>query len=88
MRPCSAFDPIALGLVASLNRPGGNATGIAVLQAEMQPKRFQLLRGLIPNASVFGAFADPAAPTPIHDHKPAGGSTHAGFATRSYECQN
>jgi len=53
-------DPVALGLVASLNRPGANVTGSAVLVAELAPKRLQLLRELIPNAAVFGVLANPA----------------------------
>jgi hypothetical protein len=55
-------DPVALGLVASLNRPGANVTGIANLAAELTPKRLQLLRELIPNATMFGVLADPAFP--------------------------
>ena len=55
-------DPVALGLVASLNRPGANLTGIAVLEAELEPKRLQLLRELLPNATRFGVLADPAFP--------------------------
>jgi putative tryptophan/tyrosine transport system substrate-binding protein len=55
-------DPIALGFVASLNRPGANVTGTAILTAELGPKRLQLLRGLIPNAARFGVLADPAYP--------------------------
>ena len=55
-------DPIATGLVASLNRPGANLTGTAVLETELAPKRLQLLRELIPNAAVFGILADPAIP--------------------------
>jgi putative ABC transport system substrate-binding protein len=55
-------DPVALGLVASLNHPGANATGIANLNAELSPKRLQLLRQVIPNAAVFGVLADPAFP--------------------------
>jgi len=55
-------DPVALGLVASLNRPGANLTGIANLAAELAPKRLQLLRELIPNAAVFGILADPTFP--------------------------
>jgi putative ABC transport system substrate-binding protein len=55
-------DPVALGLVASLNRPGGNLTGIASLWAELEPKQLQLLRELIPNSAAFGVLADPASP--------------------------
>ena len=55
-------DPVALGLVAGLNRPGANLTGIAVLSAELVPKRLQLLREAIPNAVVFGVLVDPAVP--------------------------
>jgi putative ABC transport system substrate-binding protein len=55
-------DPVALGFVASLNRPGANLTGIAILSAELAPKRLQLLRELIPNAALFGVLADPAFP--------------------------
>jgi putative tryptophan/tyrosine transport system substrate-binding protein len=54
-------DPIASGLVASLNRPGANVTGITLLSAELAPKQLQLLHELIPNAARFGALADPAA---------------------------
>jgi hypothetical protein len=56
-------DPVALGLVASLNRPGANVTGSASLEAELGPKRLQLLRELIPNSAVFGVLADPAVPS-------------------------
>jgi putative ABC transport system substrate-binding protein len=55
-------DPVALGLVASLNRPGGNLTGIANLAGELAPKRLQLLGQLAPNAARFGVLADPAFP--------------------------
>jgi putative ABC transport system substrate-binding protein len=55
-------NPVALGLVASLNRPGANVTGITLLSAELAPKQLQLLRQLIPNAAVFGVLADPAFP--------------------------
>jgi putative ABC transport system substrate-binding protein len=55
-------DPIALGLVGSLNRPGANLTGSANLSGELAPKRLQLLHDLIPNAALFGVLADPAFP--------------------------
>ena len=52
-------DPVSLGLVASLNRPGANVTGIADLLVELGPKRLQLLRELLPNAGRFGLLVDP-----------------------------
>jgi putative ABC transport system substrate-binding protein len=55
-------DPVASGLVATLNRPGGNLTGITILSAELAPKRLQLLHELIPNAVSFAVLADPASP--------------------------
>jgi putative ABC transport system substrate-binding protein len=58
----TGVDPVASGLVASLNRPGANLTGIASLMGELAPKRLQVLRELLPNAAVFGVLADPAFP--------------------------
>jgi putative tryptophan/tyrosine transport system substrate-binding protein len=55
-------DPVALGLVASLNRPGANLTGIVTSSSEVAQKQLQLLRELIPNALAFGILADPAFP--------------------------
>ena len=52
-----------LGIVASLNRPGANVTGIATLREELTPKRMQLLRELVPNTARFGVLSDPAYPT-------------------------
>jgi putative ABC transport system substrate-binding protein len=57
-------DPVSLGLVASLNRPGGNLTGTAILSGELAPKRLQLLRELIPDSVRFGILADPAVRAP------------------------
>jgi putative ABC transport system substrate-binding protein len=61
----SGGDPVALGLVASLNRPGANLTGIANLSAELMPKQLQLLRELTPNIAVIGVLADPGFPTTL-----------------------
>ena len=52
-------DPVATGLVASLNRPGANLTGIALFESEMVTRRLQLLREWIPNAARFGVLEDP-----------------------------
>jgi putative ABC transport system substrate-binding protein len=56
-------DPVPRGLVASLNRPGGNVTGFSTFTGELSPKRLQLLRELIPNAVRFGVLADSANPS-------------------------
>jgi putative ABC transport system substrate-binding protein len=58
----TGIDPVALGLVTSLNRPGGNVTGSAILTAELAQKRLQLLRELLPNTAAFGVLADPGFP--------------------------
>ena len=55
-------DPIAIGLVASLNRPGGNATGVSSLASEIMPKRIGLLRGLVPSAANIYVLANPSNP--------------------------
>ena len=55
-------DPIAMGLVASLNRPGGNVTGIAFLSAELGPKRLRLLSELVPAASRYALLVNPNDP--------------------------
>jgi putative tryptophan/tyrosine transport system substrate-binding protein len=84
-------DPVASGLVASLNRPGGNATGVANLIAELAPKQLQLLRELMPNAAVFGYLADPAAPgtqSTIAPLQAAARTLGARPATRCCECKN
>jgi putative ABC transport system substrate-binding protein len=58
-----AVDPVDVGLVASLNRPGGNVTGVTNLNAEVAPKRLELLHELLPTATVVAVLVDPTSPT-------------------------
>src|ERR1044071_7920805 len=55
-------DPVAIGLVASLSRPGGNVTGALNIASELTAKRLDLLRELQPAASTFGVIRNPASP--------------------------
>ena len=50
----SGFDPVQLGLVASFNRPGGNATGVSLLTTALGPKRLGLVRELLPRPGTIG----------------------------------
>ena len=63
----TAGDPVQAGLVASLNRPGGNLTGVAFMNVEIMPKRLGLLHELLPRATRFALLALPAAATPSTD---------------------
>ena len=54
-----ATDPVRSGLVSSLHRPGGNLTGSSGFQAEMEPKRLELLRELRPDATTIGVLVNP-----------------------------
>src|SRR5262245_56894614 len=58
----SSSDPEKFGLVASLNRPGGNATGVSFLLGTLGSKRLELLRELLPSAKLIAALMNPDNP--------------------------
>jgi putative ABC transport system substrate-binding protein len=56
-----AGDPVELGVVASLNRPGGNLTGVTSLNVEVAPKQIELIRNVIPTATSIALLVNPAS---------------------------
>jgi putative ABC transport system substrate-binding protein len=62
-------DPVGLGLVASLNRPGGNITGVSFLLNALGSKRLELLRDLAPTASAIGFMVDPTNSNSVPEAK-------------------
>jgi len=61
----SGSDPVKAGLVKSLSKPEGNATGFTLLTNDLEPKRLGLLHDLLPKAEVFGVFYDPNFPPAV-----------------------
>jgi ABC-type uncharacterized transport system substrate-binding protein len=56
----AASDPVEIGLVPSLNHPGGNITGMGIFNASLSAKRLELMKDLMPNAGVIGYLLNPA----------------------------
>ena len=62
-----SVDPVAFGLAATLNRPGGNLTGVTTLNVELLPKRLQLLQEVIPRAKSMALLINPTNPAAATD---------------------
>jgi putative ABC transport system substrate-binding protein len=58
-----ATDPVEIGLVAKLNRPGGNITGVTSLGVEVGPKRLELLHEVVPTATAIALLVNSTNPT-------------------------
>jgi putative tryptophan/tyrosine transport system substrate-binding protein len=56
------LDPVVMGLVSTINRPGGNATGVSFLTSSLEPKRLELMRVLLPDVEVVAALVNPDNP--------------------------
>ena len=69
-------DPVRLGLVASINRPGGNATGMSLLSSVLVAKQFELLHELVPHASVIGFLVYAHIPNAEPDTRDAQTAAH------------
>ena len=77
-------DPVRIGLVASLNRPGGNVTGVTVLNVEIAAKRLQLLNELMPTTQAIAALLDPGTPNFEIDFKKLGSRRPTSWLASSY----
>src|SRR5262245_1628781 len=73
----SVFDPVELGLVSSLARPGGNITGLAISSADLATKRLELLKELVPKLTRVAVPWDPSNPTNPLQLKVAAGAAHS-----------
>jgi putative ABC transport system substrate-binding protein len=75
-------DPIASGLVASLNKPGGNLTGVSFVISALMAKRIELLHELVPNATAIGVLVNPNFPDTGVDGRTSPGGKVMGAARR------
>jgi putative tryptophan/tyrosine transport system substrate-binding protein len=62
----SGDDPVQTGLVTSINRPGGNVTGVYIFFSDVETKKLGLLRELVPNAALITALVNPTFPTALN----------------------
>jgi putative ABC transport system substrate-binding protein len=82
-------DPVGAGVVASLARPGGNVTGLSDLAAGLQGIRLQLLREIVPAASLFAVVLNPGTPYAALAYKELEGAAHgAKVELRAFEVRS
>jgi len=70
-------DPVSIGLAQSMNRPGGNATGVSILGVELDAKRVELLHEMVPNAAVIAVLVNPDSPAAEFNVREAQEATRA-----------
>src|SRR5256714_9620681 len=75
-------DPVQIGLVASLNRPGGNLTGVTFLNVEIVPKMLELLHEVVPTATTMAALVNPTNPNADIFNRSAGRCARARARTQ------
>ena len=80
-------DPVRVGLVASLNNPGGNITGVASLSAEIESKRFEFIHQMVPGATSVAALVHPASLEQKAHPRMGGSSTCSGHSPVGPQCK-
>jgi ABC-type uncharacterized transport system substrate-binding protein len=82
-------DPVQVGLVAGLNRPGGNVTGVTFFTASLGPKRVELLRELVPKAKTIALLVNPDNPPSVADTVSVAAAAQAiGLQPRRFDVRN